>query len=107
MSKQPRYPRIKDAPFEFGKTHCEIDVTWAEGQESQRFCGDNWCTGTCGLPVLMIPWPSVQGRERWGKASGSQVACGSLMQCKRVEWTGSRVDVPNEHRADFEKRLWW
>ena len=109
MSEPTRYPLVKDTERESRTTdmHAEIDVTWAGGQPPQRFCGDNWCTGKCGLPALIIPWSSAGGRNYWAKASGSQVACGALMQGRRVEWTGATVEVPPEHRADFEKRLWW
>jgi hypothetical protein len=86
MKEQP-FPRIRDADRATRKTHlhCEIDVTWADGASPQRFCGDNWCTGDCGLPALIIPRQSFDcAPDRFAKASGSQVACGSVMQERRV-----------------------
>lgn len=105
-----RYPVVQDAPYDESRPrfiHVDILVTWKEGDQPQRFCGDNWCTGNCGLPALIIPWPPCEGRERYAKVSGSQVACGPLMQAKRVEWMGEKIEVPEEHRADFNRRLWW
>lgn len=101
-----RYPLVNGFPDGWEeRDHCAVAVTWHEGESPQVFCGDNDCTGPCGLPALIIPWPpSPTDSDRYSKASGSQVACGPLMQSKRVQWTGDRVLVPEEHRADFEKR---
>jgi hypothetical protein len=107
------YPLVRDVPLGERKmvghsNHCSIHVTWADGEVPQTFCGDNWCAGECGLPALVIPWPPTEtSPDRFSKASGSQVACGSLMQAKRVEWRGPRVEVPEAHRENFKKRMWW
>lgn len=109
MSRPIRYPRIQDVrSIECADPlHSEIDVTWREEDPPQRFCGDNWCTGACNLPALVIPWPpSPYDSDRFSKASGSQVACGSVMQGKRVNWTGARVEVPPEFRKFMEGRIW-
>lgn len=109
--RKRRYPRIGEpsrearAALTIDGTHSEVAVTWEEGGKEEIFCGDNWCTGWCGLPALIIPWPhSPHDADRFSKASGNQVACGRLMQPTMVKWKGKRVLVPEEHREDFEKR---
>lgn len=99
-----RYPRFRDAPYDarVRPNHCEIDVTWKEEDSPQRFCGDNWCSGGCELPALVIPI----GAKNRVKASGSQVAMGPLFQPIRVEWGGRVVEVPEEYRAGVLER-WW
>lgn len=98
-----RFPRIGYPPRELrealnlDRIHSEVAVTWTEGATPEVYCGDNWCTGGCGLAALVMP--GFHGGTL--KVSGSQVACGMLMQALRVEWTGPRVDVPQEHREDF------
>lgn len=81
-------------------------MIWRDGGKEEIFCGDTWCNGWCGLPALIIPWPPTPtDPDRFSKASGPQVACGRLMQAKRVRrFMGERVLVPEEHRADFEER---
>ena len=103
------YPAIRDVPFrERGDArHVEIRVFWAEGQEPKTFCGDNWCTGKCGLPALVISAEPCDGDGLFWKASGSQVACGPVMQSMRVQWDGEKVEVPDVHRARFQRLLWW
>lgn len=102
------YPKIRDAPSsDDARLHSEIDVTWREGDPPQRFCGDNWCTGACGLPALLITRTPVPGiPDLFSKASGSQVAHGRVMQAKRVAWRGARMEVPKEFREWFEERVW-
>jgi hypothetical protein len=111
--RRRRYPRTGEPSKEardalkIDGIHSEVAVTWVEGGKEEIFCGDNWCTGGCGLPALIIPWPPTpHDADRFSKASGSQVACGPLMQPKMVKWKGKRVLVPEEHRADFERRLY-
>ena len=109
MSTEKPWPRVRDASRDTRthRLHPEIDVMWGEHAPAQRFCGDNWCDGRCGLPALVIPWPDCEGRERFAKASGSQVACGPLMQAKRCDWTGPRVEVPEEMRSELGQRIWF
>jgi hypothetical protein len=102
------YPRIR-CPSDVAATHPAIEITWKENESPQRFCGDNWCKGSCNLPALIIPLPDVESldlRDRYLKASGSQVACGAVMQSKRVDWGGERILVPEEYRSRFLE-AWW
>jgi len=75
-------------------------VQYDQGAEEQRFCGDTWCAGGCGLPALVIP-----GEPEY-KTHSAMVAFGPVMQPWRVNWIGEKVAVPEEHRADFMKRYW-
>lgn len=94
-----RYPILGDVPYsESSSIHCDIQVIWADGAPPVVFCGDNWCTGTCGLPALVIPGTEPR------KASGSQVAMGQAFQSLRVKWKGPIVEVPVEHRKDLGSR---
>lgn len=106
------YPNMRDDDvFEYkGRRHAVL-VTWAEGEEAHRFCGDNWCTGECGLPALML-LQRVDGapsdfKPVPRKASGSQVACGQAFQSLRVEWVGEVVEVPEEYRGVAAEMMWW
>lgn len=106
---EKRYPVVVDAyTNKHQPLHCEIDVIWQDAESPQRFCGDNWCTGKCKLPALVIPLDAPENTDRdwFTKASGSQVAHGRFMQVKRVEWNGERILVPEEFREDFLKRYW-
>lgn len=107
-----RYPRVRTVYAEEPelevnpalRMHPIVVVTYAEGQECQRFCGDSWCSSRCGLPALIIP----QDEERPEyKVFSNMVAVGNLAGCWQVEWKGAKVEVPPEHRGDFLTRLWW
>jgi hypothetical protein len=100
-------PTLQDDPhWKFDGWPHAILVTWKDGEEPQRFCGDNWCNGKCRLPALLIPAPHDPLSPL--KASGSQVACGAAFQPLRVKaWKGKRVLVPEEHRERLAKLMWW
>ncbi len=78
-------------------------VTYHEGGEELRVCGESWCDGACGLPALVIP-ASDGFAER--KAYSSMVAHGPVFQSWRLIWKGPKVEVPTQHWADFAKRYW-
>lgn len=83
--------------------HTRVAVTYREGDEPVIGCGETWCRGDCGLPAITMPegngWPALKMRS-------SMVAYGELMQPFRCAWTGATVEVPEEHRADFLRRVW-
>lgn len=85
--------------------HPDITVQFEAGQEPIRCCGASWCNGddACGLPALVIP---ATGDTPELKTYSVMTACGPVMQRWRLEWTGHRVEIPEEHRADFCKRYW-
>lgn len=112
--KKPRYPLIRtvygrewEEKFPgLDRLHNVIEVTYAEGQEPQYFCGDSWCSGACKIPAAIIPAVSRDERHEM-KMYSSMTACGPLMQWWRVDWQGEKVVVPSEHHEDFSKRMWW
>lgn len=76
-----------------------------EDFEPQRYCGDSWCTGQCGLPALVL---DVKGREL--KCHSSVVACGPVWQHFRNKWTGEKVEylpADGEDRETLAKMIWW
>ncbi len=102
-----RYPAVRTVgptPEEEARgargCHDVLSVTWKADAEPARFCGKSRCTGTCGLPALVISGsPEL-------KTYSNVVAFGLMMQGWRVEWTGVKVEVPPEHRSDFLSRRW-
>lgn len=103
MKKPRRYPHIVTAHDDKLRTHPVLEVRYAEGEEPLRFCGESGCAGACNLPALIIP-ASEHGPEQ--KMYSNMTARGAVMQGWRVQWTGTKIEVPEEHRADFMKR-WW
>lgn len=105
--REAKYPTMgDDREWKYKGWPHSILVTWSECEQPQRFCGDNWCTGDCGLPALMLPPPGDSRVPR--KASGSQVACGEAFQWLRVErWNGPIVMVPDEHREVMGRMMYW
>jgi hypothetical protein len=106
MPKPRRFPSVKTEsdPITYDPV---LVVQWTEDAEPQRFCDHSWCTGKCGLPALVMPPTTAAVSLRERKAYSSMVACGAMMQAWRVEWTGEKVEVPEEHRADIAERMWW
>jgi hypothetical protein len=83
--------------------HPTVLVEWTAGVE-EEFCGDSWCTGTCGLPAAILEaTPSC--REL--KLHSNMVAAGPLMQSWRVTWTGKKRVIPAEYSAVLLKWWWW
>jgi hypothetical protein len=78
-----------------------LEVRWSPSDAPQRFCGDSWCTGQCGLPALVMP--HIDGE--W-KAYSAMTACGPVMQPWRVQWLGEKVEIPEEHREHLRRRMW-
>jgi hypothetical protein len=108
VTEKREYPRIRDQYRERSiPKHISVRVTWADGESPHEFCGDNWCKGECGLAALVILADPHDGQERFWKASGSQVAVGSVMQYFHVPWSGAKVEVPEQHRAHFRRLMWW
>lgn len=62
-----------------------------------RYCGDSWCTGSCGLPALV-----VEGL----KVHSNMVACGRVLQSFRVEWVGEKIEAQTEDHEAL-KKAWW
>ena len=103
---QRSYPRIvtvrsEDPAFKF---HLFIEVHYSENEKTELFCGDSWCSGTCGHPAAIIP-ATLEHSEF--KMYSNMTACGNVMQRWRVTWTGPKVEVPVEHHRDFMQRIWW
>jgi len=93
-----RFPRVSDR-HEDGKV--VLVVEWREGEGAEEFCGESWCSGSCGRPALVIPG------EREQKAYSSMTACGPLMQDWRLKWVGTKREVPAEFRDDLMRRMWF
>jgi len=86
--------------FKMVSEHVMIEVS-----TGRHICPSTWCSGTCGLPALVVHY---KGYEY--KAHGSQVACGPVFQSFRCkEWTGDKVemDMSNTNVEDVLKRMWW
>ncbi len=81
--------------------HPVLVVIYEDGTEV-RGCGDSWCTGTCGLPAVVL---KIKGGEF--KAYSSMTACGPVIQSWRVTWTGERHELPPEQAVDLMRRMWW
>lgn len=99
--KPVRYPRIRT---DYEGRHLAVEVTYAEGESATIGCGESWCDGRCGLPAIVIP--AAGGCSELKMHSG-MVAIGPVMAPFRVEWKGGRIEVPEAHREDFRKRMWW
>lgn len=97
---RPTLRTLYDGPR---RLHPDLLVQFEADKEPVLCCGDSWCHGACDLPALVIP---AEGDRREMKAYSSMTACGPVMQSWRLEWKGSRLEVPPEHWADFLKRMW-
>ncbi len=66
-------------------------------------CGESWCSGSCGLPALVLSY-----QEREFKAYGEMVACGPVFQPWRVTWAGAKIPVSlgDMPPAAAIKRMW-
>ena len=95
----PRYPRVRTLLTD----HTQVEVTYADDAEPVTGCGETWCRGDCGLPAIVVP---ADGERDETKMRSSMVAHGPVMQPWCVAWTGTKVEVPAEHRADFLRRVW-
>lgn len=72
-----------------------------------RGCGDNWHDGTCGLPAILADVGSIRAfGEPYKKVSGSQVACGAVLQDLRVHWVGERIMLDAETTAVLAERYY-
>lgn len=79
--------------------HVALQVPEVPGVD-RLFCGDSWCTGTCGLPALTL---------KGLKAHSNSVAVGPVWQEFRVSWAGEKVEVSDfttETPDDLQKMLW-
>jgi hypothetical protein len=111
MSAPIRYPRVQtvhESPLEspllkLDHWHPVVRITYVEGDLPIDVCGDSWCTGACGLPAGVIPADVERGEE---KVHSDMVAVGRMMQPFRRPWTGAKVEIPEQYRADFRKS-WW
>lgn len=82
-----------------------IEVQYEAGGSVERYCGESWCRGSCGLPALIIP-AEADGRYPELKVYSSMVACGRTVQAWRVEWRGPKVEVPAQYHAAFHEMMW-
>lgn len=75
-----------------GEETLKLIVSYDDGKTfgEQKFCGESWCSGSCGLPALVL---KVQhnGREVELKTHSNMVAYGPVFQLFRVQWTGEKV----------------
>lgn len=64
--------------------------------ESRRWtgCGDSWCRGQCGQPLLRVHWPEQP--ELHMRVFGPQVAFGPVVQQVRRPWEGEQVLLPED-----------
>lgn len=86
--------------------HPDLLVQLRPEGEPLRCCGDSWCSGTCGLPALVLNRDTTEGAREY-KAYSSMTACGPVMQLWRLKWEGPKVEIPAEFHEDFMKRMWF
>ena len=103
MTRPVRYPRVYSERHEV-TDDLVLLVQYAPDQPPRRYCGESWCTGSCGLPALVLNHPDDPRVEM--KGYSRMVACGCMMQKWRVRWNGAKEQVPPEHVHDFLKRMW-
>jgi hypothetical protein len=104
-----KFPNIQTVRHEDRKNfsgHNNIVVQYYEGDEPKLYCGDHWCRGRCGLPALVIPWTHGPDSGEL-KCGGNQVAVGAVAQGWRVEWEGTKVEMPEEYRQIVMRYMWW
>ena len=97
--KDYKYPRITTIWSD--NHHDNLEVSYTLDEAPIVCCGDSGCTVICNLPALVI---TTEYAEL--KAHSNSVACGPIFSNFRVEWKGSKVEVPNECREYLLSR-WW
>lgn len=68
-----------------------------------KCCAHSWCTGGCSYPAAVIVG-GIANKEH--KLYGSMVACGSVVQSWRGEWTGEKLVVPTKYWQFLSRRIW-
>ena len=93
--------KIRTKPNAAKWWHQDVVTTDDTGAEA-RYCGDPHCTGKCGLPALVIP---ADDRRPALKARGDAGAICNVFAVMG-KWDGPRIDLPEDDRAAWLKRIW-
>lgn len=85
--------------------HTKLVIRETSGEKrSWEGCGDSWCRGGCGLPLLRVHDP--QRPEQHLRVFGNQVAYGPVVQETRLPWEGTELELPPELCAHLIPRYW-
>lgn len=96
--------KLKTIRFE-GKLCLVVSRDNTNFDEDQKYCGESWCDGRCGLPALVLNH-STEGEF---KAHSNMVACGPVWQRFRVAWQGNKVpvDMSGLDPDNTLQMMWW
>lgn len=100
--KSDMYDVVFKTLLDTNPLHPVLEVTY-QGTETNRYCGDSWCSGKCGLPALVTF--DNEGNEM--KAHSNMVSVGRVFQLFRVPWTGGKESLPEEFRDSNISRMYF
>lgn len=105
-------PKSAERPFTIRESYLpemslHVVLTLQDTADEQRTwtgCGDSWCTGGCGLPLLRVHCPEDPTLHL--RVFGSQVARGMVVQETRRAWKGVQLLLPEDVSTYLRRRIW-